>query len=98
MKGHSTHHALLKILLDWQRAFDNKGVVGAVLTDLSKAELFIVKLACYGLSKSSLNLIHSFLSLRQQRVFGDKYSDWQQICLGVPQGFILDPLLFNIYF
>ena len=87
MKGHSTHHALLKILLDWQRAFDNKGVVGAVLTDLSKAELFIVKLACYGLSKSSLNLIHSFLSLRQQRVkIGDKHSRSEtpcKVCVGV---------------
>ena len=66
-KGHSTHHALLKILLNWQKSLDNKGVVGAVLMDLSKAfdtlphDLLIAKLACYGLSKPSLNLIHSFL-------------------------------------
>lgn len=94
-KTYSTQHALLKLLLAWHKALDNKGIVRAVLMDLSKAfdtlphDLIIAKLACYGLSKLSLDLIYSFLSCRKQRVkIGGKFSEWLAIILGVPQGSI----------
>ena len=60
--------------------------------DLSKAletlphDLLIAKLASYGLSKPSLDLIHNSLTLRKQRVrVGSVYSGWNDITLGVPQ-------------
>ena len=78
--------------------------IGALLTDISKAsnclpqELLIAKLDAYGFDKSSLKLIHSYLSNRKQKVkLNDRYNSWSEIFFGVPQKSILGPLLFNIY-
>ena len=75
-----------------------------MLTDLSKAfycldyELLIAKLNAYGFSLPALRLIHDYLSNRRQRTgIGNLFSDWFEVILGVPQGSILGPLLFNIF-
>ena len=75
-----------------------------LLTDLSKAfdclvhDLLIAKLNAYGFDYDALLLINDYLSERKQRTkIGEVYSAWSDIILGVPQGSILGPLLFNIY-
>ena len=72
--------------------------------DLSKAfdciqhDLLLAKLDDYGFSHEALCLVHSFLENKQQRVkMNGSFSTYKNLSLGVPQGSVLGPLLFNIY-
>ena len=78
---------MVSLIEKWKKSVDNGGAFGALLTDLSKAfdclphELLIAKLDAYGFDKSSLKLVHSYLSNRKQRV-NDRYSSWSEILFG----------------
>ena len=97
-----SQHVIIRLLEEWRKKLDDNFVVGAVLTDLSKAfdsiphDLLIAKLAAHGLSKEALIYILSYLSNRKQCVrINDTYSEFENIITGVPQGSILGPLLFS---
>ena len=103
-KGHSTQHALLRLMDKLNRSIDKKEKVDLFMIDLSKAfdcishELLIAKLDAYGVDTSSLKLIYSYLNERKQRVkINSDYSTWKEILTGVPQGSVVGPLLFNIF-
>ena len=57
----------------WRQCLDNRGVSGALLTDLSKTfecilhELLIAKLTGYGFDYNSLQMLQSYPSNRKQR-------------------------------
>ena len=79
---------------------DNKGYTGAILMDLSKAfdtinhELLIAKLHAYGLDRASLEIMHSYLINRWQRIINDTFSTSSELVTGVPQYSVLGPILF----
>ena len=102
-KNYSTQHVITRLIEEWRAHLDENFVVGAVLTDLSKAfdciahDLLIAKLAAYGFSDTALRYIYSYLSKRKQYVgINNTYSSHQKIISGVPQGSILVSIFFNL--
>ena len=78
--------------------------IACISMDISKAFdclphcLTICKLHAYGLSRNACTLIASYLYQRKQRVkIGNIRSSWKETDKGVPQGSILEPLIFNIF-
>ena len=69
------------MLEKWKKAVDTKNVLGALLTNLSKAfhclphDFIIAKINAYGFSLPALNLIQNHLVNRKQRTkTNDSYS------------------------
>ena len=104
-KGFSTQQRLMSRLEKWKKSVGNSKMFDALLTDLSKDfdclnhELLIAKLNAHGFSLTALKLVHNYLSNRKQRTkINSTYSSLLEIIFWVPQGSILGPLLFNIFF
>ena len=82
-----------------------KQVSIVVLLDLSKAfdrirhDLMLTKLRQAGVAESAIAWFQSYLSMRTQVVkLQDTISTSLPLSVGVPQGFILEPLLFSIQY
>ena len=106
----SAQHCLLDMLEKWELAVENKRNFGALLTDQSKAfdclpmDFLLAKLNAYGSCLPELRLVQSYLSNRNQGSqihsetnINSEFSLWEEMLLGVPQGSMFGPLLFNIF-
>ena len=75
------------------------GSAEAVVKDLSKAfDHLIANLHAYGLSINVLELTQNYLLKRKQWVKIDNtFNAWKEMTVGLPQGSVLGPLLFNAF-
>ena len=96
--------ALTKMTETWLSEMDKGNLTGTILLDFSKAfdlvshESVLQKLKIYKFSESTLILLKSYLLDRSQEVrMGKFHSEKRTILAGVPQGSVLDPLLFILY-
>ena len=105
-KHHSTDHAILQLFEQISDSFENDKFTVSVFIDLSKAfdtvdhNILLEKLIYYGITGTNLHWFSSYLTNRKQFVSynPDKKSTILQIRCGVPQGSILGPLLFLLWF
>ena len=104
-KGHSCETAVLKVQNDILRALDQGYVVIHVMLDLSAAfdtlehEILLHRLRNkLGVSGTVLEWFRSYLADRSQQVFiSGSVSSKSSLTVGVPQGSVLGPILFNVY-
>ena len=101
---HSTNHAILSIIDKIQRANDERDFSCGIFLDFSKAfdtvnhKILLKKLEHYGIRGIARNWFASYLYNRQQTVvINNTASDAQNISCGIPQGSVLEPILFLIY-
>ena len=103
-KNHSTDFCLSYLTDNISSGFEKGLMTGMILIDLQKAfdtinhEILIKKMPYLGFSNQSIKWFQSYISTRKFVMnIGDKFSTSADLKCGVPQGSILEPLLFLLY-
>ena len=103
-KNHSTEFASLHLTDYLNFKMDKMSTLSSIFLDLSKTfdtldhNILLSKLKYYGINGISYNLLSTYLTNRKQYVqFESSCSEVLDTLYGVPQGYILGPLLFIIY-
>ena len=59
-------------------------------------DLLIAKFDAYEITTNSLTLLKSYLTNQRVKI-GNTTSEWKESLKGVPQGYLLGPILFSIF-
>ena len=104
-ENRSTDLASALLIVSIRKNGDNGLLTGTLFLDLSKAfdtinhDLIIKKLASYGVGNHETNWFSDYLFCRSQTVIvGNQKSSKFNVSCGVPQGSILGPLIFLMFF
>ena len=103
-KYHSCQTALISIVDSWLKHIDNGNLVGTMFLvfkkafDLVEHRVLLYKLNLYHFNDRSCDLLSSYLRNRFQDIKAENTtSTCKSIIASVPQGSILEPVLFLIY-
>ena len=103
-KNHSTLDTIAKFTNDIFNGINNREITTAVYIDLAKGfdtvnhKILLEKLKFVGIKGNLIKSLKNFLENRKQTTtINNQKSASRYITCGVPQGSILDPLLFLIY-
>ena len=102
--GHSTSTALLEMYDNWVEGLEGGNMTGVMMIDLSAAfdlvdhPLLLQKLKLLGFDHHAVMWMWSYLTGRHQSVYVDgKFSEFQEVPVGVPQGSVLGALLYVLF-
>ena len=102
--GHSTSTAIIEMYDNWAESVEAGEMAGVMMIDLSAAfdlvdhPLLLQKLELFGFDQHAVMWMWSYLTGRSQCVYVDgKFSDFQQVTVGVPQGSVLGALLYILF-
>ena len=101
-KGHSTEHAIAQLVDQIYESFENDIYTVDILVDLSKTfdtvdhTAFLKNLEIYGIMGANLSGFRSYITKRKQYIYinSDNKTNEEKVTCVVPQGSILEPLLF----
>lgn len=102
--NHSCESALNLLIFDWKVSIENGEIVIAVFLDLKRAfetisgDIMAIKLENIGIVGEELNWFKSYMNNRKQKVnYNNKFSNVNDIPIGLPQGTQLSVILFLLY-
>ena len=89
-KNYNTQYVLLRLLEKWRKHLD---------IDYFPHDIFLAKLAAYGIDDNLILCVHSYLLNHKQCVrISNILSEFNKVVYCVPQGSIVGHVIFNCFF